>query len=209
MSEARSLSRVGVMGGTFDPIHVGHLIAGTEALHDFQLDLIVFVPTGRPWQKKDYSNPEDRFMMTLLGTAAHQSFAVSRMELDRRGLTYTADTMKQLRDLYGDRVDFFFIAGADAILQLGTWERLDELKDLTEMIAVTRPGFDLDAFKPQPGWPRVHQLTMPYVDVSASEIRERVRMGKPIDYLVPAAVRDYIRTHALYTAPAETPRDVA
>jgi nicotinate-nucleotide adenylyltransferase len=179
------------MGGTFDPIHVGHLIAGTEALHEFELDLIVFVPTGRPWQKRDYSNPEDRFMMTLLG------------------LTYTADTMKQLRSLYGDRVDFFFIAGADAILQLGTWERLDELKDLTEMIAVTRPGFDLDAFSPEPGWPRVHQLTMPYVDVSASEIRERVRIGKPIDYLVPAAVRAYIRTHALYTAGAETPHDVA
>jgi nicotinate-nucleotide adenylyltransferase len=209
MSEARSLSRVGVMGGTFDPIHVGHLIAGTEALHEFDLDLIVFVPTGQPWQKKEYSNPEDRFMMTVLGTAAHPMFAVSRMELDRRGPTYTADTMKQLKNIYGDRVSFFFIAGADAILQLGTWERLQELRDLTEMIAVTRPGFDLGSLKPEQGWPRVHQLEMPDIDVSGSEIRARVRRGKPIDFLVPGAVRDYIRSHGLYTAPAETRGDVA
>ena len=209
MSEARSLSRVGVMGGTFDPIHVGHLIAGTEVLYEFDLDLIVFVPTGQPWQKRDYSNPEDRFMMTVLGTAAHPMFAVSRMELDRRGPTYTADTMRQLKDIYGDRVSFFFIAGADAILQLGTWERLHELKDLTEMIAVTRPGFDLGSFKSEAGWPRVHQLEMPFIDVSGSEIRSRVRRGKPIDFLVPGAVRDYIRSHGLYTAPAETHGDVA
>jgi nicotinate-nucleotide adenylyltransferase len=197
------------MGGTFDPIHVGHLIAGTEALHEFDLDLIVFVPTGQPWQKKEYSNPEDRFMMTVLGTAAHPMFAVSRMELDRRGPTYTADTMKQLRTIYSDRVSFFFIAGADAILQLGTWERLHELKDLTEMIAVTRPGFDLESLSPEPGWPQVHQLEMPLIDVSGSEIRARVRRGKPIDFLVPGAVRDYIRSHGLYTAPAETHGDVA
>src|SRR5918992_632830 len=99
--DERALERIGVMGGTFDPLHVGHLVAATEALHAFDLDLVLFVPTGRPWQKAGYSDPEDRYMMTMLAAEGHRSFAVSRVELDRRGPTYTADTIDELREFYG------------------------------------------------------------------------------------------------------------
>jgi nicotinate-nucleotide adenylyltransferase len=200
MSDTTTVRRVGVMGGTFDPIHIGHLIAGSEAMHAFDLDRVTFVPSGHPWQKSDYSEPEDRYMMTLLGAESHTAFAVSRIELDRRGPTYTADTMEQLREFYADAVELFFIAGADAILQLHTWEKLDRLRDLVQMIAVSRPGFDLDRLEQRPEWPHVHVMEMPGVDVSATSIRERVREGRPIDFLVPATVFDYIRKQGLYAS---------
>lgn len=188
------------MGGTFDPIHLGHLVAGSEAMHAFALDRVTFVPTGRPWQKSGYSDPEDRYMMALLGAESHPSFSVSRIELDRRGPTYTADTMQQLHDFYGLDVELFFIAGADAILQLQTWEHVEHLKDLTDMIAVSRPGFDLAELELRADWPQVHVMQMPGIDVSASEIRERVRSGRPIDFLVPAPVHGYIRKQGLYAS---------
>ena len=191
---------MGVMGGTFDPLHIGHLIASREAMHVFALDRVVFVPTGRPWQKSGYSDPEDRYMMALLGAQSHPSFSVSRIELDRRGPTYTADTMQQLHDFYGRDIELFFIAGADAILQLHTWEHVERLKDLTAMIAVSRPGFDLAQLSLGPDWPQVHVMQMPGIDVSASELRERVRSGRPIDFLVPTAVRGYIRKQGLYAS---------
>src|SRR5919202_4284876 len=109
MSMVHRPRRVGVMGGTFDPIHIGHLVAASEAMYRFQLDRVLFVPTGRPWQKERYSAPEDRYAMTLLGAASSPGFAVSRMEIDRRGPTYTADTMQQLRDFYGPEVGLYFI----------------------------------------------------------------------------------------------------
>jgi nicotinate-nucleotide adenylyltransferase len=188
------------MGGTFDPLHIGHLVAGSEAMHAFDLDRVTFVPTGRPWQKSEYSDQEDRYLMTLLGAESHPCFSVSRIELDRRGPTYTADTMQELHDFYGPEVELFFIAGADAILQLHTWERVDRLKDLTVMIAVSRPGFELGEFKAEIDWPRVQVMEMPGIDVSASEIRERVRSGHPIDFLVPAPVHEYIRKQGLYAS---------
>ena len=159
------------MGGTFDPIHVGHLVAGSEALHEFDLDRVMFIPTGHPWQKSEYSDPEDRYMMALLGAESHRSFSVSRIELDRRGPTYTADTLQELHDFYGPGTELFFIAGADAILQLQTWEHVDQLKKLTEMIAVTRPGFDLKNLDMLPEWPIVHVMEMPGIDISATDIR--------------------------------------
>lgn len=198
-----SVRRIGVMGGTFDPIHIGHLIAAREAMHAFSLDLVMFVPTGQPWQKAHSTDPEDRFMMTVLGAAGHPAFCVSRIELDRKGPTYTADTMQSLRDFYGTSVELFFIAGADAVLRLGTWRKLEELKDLAEMIAVTRAGFAIGSLKPEPGWPSIHVMEMPEVGVSASDIRERVRTGRPIDFLLPAEVADYIRRHGLYVGPSE------
>lgn len=200
MSEAGAVRRVGVMGGTFDPLHIGHLIAGSEAMHAFGLDRVMFVPTGHPWQKSSYSDPEDRYMMAVLGAQAHLSFSVSRIELDRRGPTYTADTMLQLRDFYGVDVELFFIAGADAILQLHTWEHVDRLKELTAMIAVSRPGFDLGGLDLGPESPQVHVMQMPGIGVSASDIRERVRSGRPIDFLVPSPVQSYIRKQGLYAS---------
>ena len=195
--------RLGIMGGTFDPIHLGHLIAASEALHVFGLDRIVFVPTGQPWQKERYSNSEDRYLMTVLGVAAHPCFAVSRIEIDRKGPTYTADTMRSLRDFHGDACEMFFIAGADAILKVGTWRKVEELAELGEMVAVTRPGFDLGSLQIESSWPKIHLMEMPAVDISASDIRSRVRAGRPIEFLVPQEVADYIRQHGLYMGEAE------
>ncbi len=196
--EDPGLRRLGVMGGTFDPIHVGHLIAASEALHTFDLDRVMFVPTGRPWQKSAYSDAEDRYLMTVLGAATNPRFAVSRIELDRRGPTYTSDTLQALRSFHGDDVTMFFIIGADAVLRLGTWNRVEELASLASIIAVSRPGFDLAKLNPEPQWPEVLMLEMPGIDVSSSDIRDRVRKGSPIDYLVPAQVEEYISEHGLY-----------
>ena len=197
------VSRLGVFGGTFDPIHLGHLVAASEALHRFELDRILFVPAGRPWQKTTYSDPEDRFMMTTLGIEGHGSFAASRLEIDRRGPTYTADTMRALHDFHGPNVSLYFILGADAAANLGTWEKLDALRGLTEFIAVARPGVVLSELTTGPGWPRVHKMEMPGIEISASDIRRRVRSGEPIDYQVPQRVASYIRSHGLYLGSSE------
>ncbi len=193
--------RLGVMGGTFDPIHVGHLVAAATVLESLALDRVVFVPTGQPWQKERYSDPEHRFAMTLLGAAADRRYAVSRMEIDRRGPTYTADTMAQLRDFYGGSVTLYFIAGADAVLRLGTWHGVERLSDTTTIVAVTRPGWDINRLSPQPGWPPIRRVRMPDVDVSATDIRRRVARGLPIDGLTPPPVIRYIRDNGLYRRP--------
>jgi nicotinate-nucleotide adenylyltransferase len=193
-----TMRRLGVLGGTFDPIHVGHLIAASEARYRFDLDLVLFVPTGQPWQKDAYSNAEHRLAMTMLGTGASRRFAVSRIEIDRQGPTYTADTMSSLRDFYGDQAQLFFIAGADAATKLGTWNGVERLAETTEVIAVTRSGHDLAGLEADPGWPVVHVLEMPDVAVSATDIRERVGDGRPIDFLTPAEVVDYISANHLY-----------
>lgn len=197
------VSRLGVLGGTFDPIHLGHLVAAAEALHRFELDRVLFLPAGRPWQKASYSGPEDRCMMTTLGIEDHGSFAASRIELDRQGPTYTADTLLALRDFYGMDVSLYFIVGADTAANLGTWEKLDVLREVAEFIAVTRPRISLSELKPGPGWPRVHKMEMPAIGISASDIRRRVRAGEPIDYQVPHRVASYIRSHGLYLGSTE------
>jgi len=194
--------KLGVMGGTFDPIHMGHLVAASEALALFELERVLFVPAGQPWQKATYSEAEDRYLMTVLGAAPHAHFEVSRIELDRAGPTYTADTMQLLNDFYEGTCALFFIAGADAVLRLGTWEKLDNLAELADIIAVSRPGFDLDQLEPRAGWPKVHPLIIPDVGVSSSEIRERVRKGLPIDFLVPAEIVAYVKEHGLYRGPS-------
>jgi nicotinate-nucleotide adenylyltransferase len=189
--------RLGVMGGTFDPIHMGHLVIASEALHALRLDRMIFMPTGQPWQKRAHSGPEDRYLMTVMGTSGNPRFAVSRMELDRVGPTYTADTMSQLRDFH-ENAELFFIAGADAVLKLGTWERIESLANLAEIIAVTRPGFGMEGFQVRPEWPSVSEMVVPGIDISSTDIRQRVREGRPIDYLVPASVASFIREHGLY-----------
>jgi nicotinate-nucleotide adenylyltransferase len=186
------------MGGTFDPIHIGHLVAASEALHRFRLDQVLFVPTGQPWQKQSYSAAEDRYLMTVLGIASNPRFAASRMEIDRRGPTYTADTMETLRDFHGEDIELFFIAGADAVLRLGTWRKIERLAELAEVVAVTRPGFALEGFERTHRLPPVHIMEMPGIGVSSSDIRERVAAGRPIDYLVPRKVADHIRANGLY-----------
>lgn len=194
------IERLGVVGGTFDPIHIGHLVAASEALNAFSLDRVAFVPAGSPWQKSTHADAEDRFMMTTLAAAHHGRFSVSRLEIDRRGPTYTVDTLRALKDFF--HTQLFFIAGADTVNELGTWHQVDELGALAEIIAVTRPGFSIDTSEMAPGWPKVHTMEIPGLDVSSTMIRNRVAEGKPIDYLVPANVARYISRMGLYVGAA-------
>lgn len=204
MSETTTkLTRLGVMGGTFDPIHLGHLVAASEVLHSFALDRVLFMPAGDPWQKRSETPAEDRLMMTSLAVAGYSMFSVSRLELDRKGPTYTADSFETLTEFYGPDVEMFLIVGADAVLNLSTWEKLDRLKELVQVIAVTRPGWELGSFVQSDDLPTVHVREMPGIAISATEIRDRVRRGEPIDFLVPPEVAQYIRQNGLYAGATE------
>jgi nicotinate-nucleotide adenylyltransferase len=193
------------MGGTFDPVHHGHLVAAEEARWQFELDQVVFVPTGRPWQKPVGVSPaEDRYLMTVIATASNPAFTVSRLEIDHQGPTYTVDTLRRLRAGFAAGTRLFFITGADAVLQILTWKDPDQVLDQAEFIAATRPGFDLDRLVSQvPGAAgRVHRMEIPALAISSSDIRERVARGAPVQYLVPDGVARYIQKHGLYRAPA-------
>jgi nicotinate-nucleotide adenylyltransferase len=197
--------RIGVMGGTFDPIHHGHLIAAEEARWQFDLDQVVFVPTGRPWQKPVGVSPaEDRYRMTVLATASNPAFTVSRLEVDHPGPTYTVDTLRRMRTAQPAGTRLFFITGADAVLQILTWKEPDQVLALAEFIAATRPGFDLDRLIGQvPGAAgRVHRIEIPALAISSSDLRSRVARGAPVQYLVPDGVARYNHDHALYRGPA-------
>ncbi|HET6301582.1 nicotinate-nucleotide adenylyltransferase [Microbacterium sp.] len=187
--------RIGVMGGTFDPIHHGHLVAASEVAQSFDLDEVVFVPTGQPWQKHDVSAAEHRYLMTVIATASNPRFTVSRVDIDREGPTFTIDT---LRDLKAERptAELFFITGADAIAQILSWRDHDELWDLAHFVAVSRPGHVLST----DGLPSddVSQLEVPALAISSTDCRDRVRRGHPVWYLVPDGVVQYIAKHHLY-----------
>ncbi|WP_251449855.1 nicotinate-nucleotide adenylyltransferase [Microbacterium sp. Marseille-Q6648] len=194
MSATRS-PRIGVMGGTFDPIHHGHLVAASEVAQSFDLDEVVFVPTGRPWQKIDVSPSEHRYLMTVIATASNPRFTVSRVDIDRGGPTYTIDTLRDLKVLRPD-ADLFFITGADALAQILSWRDHDELWDLAHFVAVSRPGHVLST----EGLPTedVSQLEIPALAISSTDCRERVESGNPVWYLVPDGVVQYIAKHHLY-----------
>jgi nicotinate-nucleotide adenylyltransferase len=200
--------RVGVMGGTFDPIHHGHLVAAEEARWQFRLDRVVFVPTGQPWQKAaGVSDAEDRYLMTVIATASNPAFSVSRLEIDSPGPTYTVDTLRRLRAELDPDVRLFFVTGADAVLQILTWKDPDEVLALAELIAATRPGHDLAdlAEKVPAAAGRVHPMRIPALAISSTEIRARVAAGAPIQYLVPEGVARYIEKRGLYREPAAFP----
>ncbi|OEJ26918.1 nicotinic acid mononucleotide adenylyltransferase [Streptomyces agglomeratus] len=189
--------RLGVMGGTFDPIHHGHLVAASEVAAQFHLDEVVFVPTGQPWQKshKQVSPAEDRYLMTVIATASNPQFSVSRIDIDRGGPTYTIDTLRDLRELNSDS-DLFFITGADALAQILTWRDAEELFSLSHFIGVTRPGHDLtDDGLPKGG---VSLVEVPALAISSTDCRARVAAGEPVWYLVPDGVVRYIDKRALY-----------
>jgi nicotinate-nucleotide adenylyltransferase len=197
-----SARRIGVMGGTFNPIHIGHLVTAEEALRQRSLEQVVFVPAGRPWQKEgvDVAPAEHRYLMTVIATATNPRFRVSRMELDRAGPTYTVDTLRELRRELGD-VDLFFITGADAILEILSWKEPAEALALASFIAATRPGYDLDRLVKElpPGLEdRVHMMEIPALAISSTDIRLRVRERRPIRYLVPEGVARYIEKTGLY-----------
>ena len=189
--------RVGVMGGTFDPIHHGHLVAASEVGGLFGLDEVVFVPTGQPWQKseREVSAPEDRYLMTVIATASNPRFSVSRVDVDRGGPTYTIDT---LSDLHRERPDseLFFITGADALAQIVSWRDNEQLFELAHFIGVTRPGFHLaDAHLPEGV---VSLVEVPALAISSTDCRDRVGRGMPVWYLVPDGVVQYIEKRGLY-----------
>lgn len=210
-SERSRRYRLGVMGGTFDPIHHGHLVAASEVAARFSLDEVVFVPTGIPWQKADrhVSLAEDRYLMTVIATASNPQFSVSRVDIDREGNTYTVDTLKDLRAERGDDVDYFFITGADAVRQILTWRGADELFDLAHFVGVTRPGVPLTK-KDLSHLPlnSVTLLEVPALAISSTDCRERTQQGMPIWYLVPDGIVQYIAKRGLYPAPdSGVPRD--
>jgi nicotinate-nucleotide adenylyltransferase len=198
---ARVERRLGVMGGTFDPIHYGHLVTAEEALDQFALDEVVFVPTGHPWMKvRDVISPaEHRYLMTVIATASNPLFSVSRVEVDRDGPTYTIDTLRALKEERGPKTDLFFVTGADAIVEIFQWKQLDELFDLAQFIAATRPGYDIAAFAAHAALhPGVTVMNVPALAISSTDIRERVGAGHPIRYLVPEGVKSYIEKAGLY-----------
>ena len=187
--------RLGVMGGTFDPIHLGHPVCASEVAYALALDEVVFVPAGRPWQKegREMSPGEDRYAMTALATRDDPRFTVSRTEIDRPGATYTVDT---LRELAADGTDLFFLTGADALAQVLTWREPEALFALATFVGATRPGYAVDAAAFPDG--AVTLVDTPALDISASDCRARVARGAPIRYLVPDAVADYVAEHGLY-----------
>ncbi len=191
-------ARLGVMGGTFDPVHHGHLVAASEVAARFDLDEVIFVPTGQPWQKGEerVSPAEDRYLMTVIATASNPRFNVSRVDVDRSGPTYTIDTLRDLRKKYGTAVELFFITGADALAQILSWHQADELFELAHFVGVTRPGYRLvDAHLPDGV---VTLVEVPAMAISSSGCRERVMAGLPVWYLVPDGVVQYIEKRQLY-----------
>ncbi|SEA53681.1 nicotinate-nucleotide adenylyltransferase [Bowdeniella nasicola] len=186
------------MGGTFDPIHHGHLVAASEVQDIFDLDEVIFVPTGaQPFKlDRDVTTPEHRYLMTVIATASNPRFSVSRVDIDRAGITYTIDTLRDLRQTYPE-AELFFITGADALSQILTWKDADELFSLAHFVGVTRPGHELDdAGLPEAG---VSLLEVPAMAISSTDCRRRVAAGQPVWYLVPDGVVQYIAKYELYS----------
>lgn len=196
--------RLGIMGGTFDPIHYGHLVTAEQAREALDLDLVLFMPAGSPAFKQGGSvtDSEQRYAMTLLATAANPAFDASRFEIDRPGVTYTIDTLEALRAFYPDNVKLFFITGADAILDIMSWHAAERMASLATFIAATRPGYDINqacSRIEQSGIPfDVSYIEIPALAISSTNIRDRIRMGKSVRYLTSESVIGYIRKNNLY-----------
>ncbi len=184
------------MGGTFDPIHHGHLVAASEVQARFALDLVVFVPTGEPYEKGKVAPAEDRYLMTVIATASNPRFQVSRADIDRNGPTYTIDTLRDMRASYGADAELFFITGADVLARILSWKEALEMLSLAHFVGVTRPGFELsDDHLPADS---VTLVEVPAMAISSTACRRRVATGKPVWYLVPDGVVQYINKRGLY-----------
>lgn len=190
------------MGGTFDPVHYGHLVTAEEALVQFNLDRVVFMPTGMPARKpgRDVTPAEHRYLMTVIATASNPDFTVSRMEVDRPGVTYTVDTMLELRSVHGPDAELFFITGADAVLDIVTWKDSARLADVCTFIAATRPGHDMPDFASQPGAAglTIEPMEVPALAISSTDIRARMAARRPVRYLLPEEVAAYADKNGLY-----------
>ena len=195
------------MGGTFDPVHNGHLVAASEVADLFDLDQVVFVPTGQPWQKDRYVTPaEDRYLMTVIATASNPRFSVSRVDIDRGGPTYTRDTLRELRTLNPD-ADLYFITGADALASILSWQDWKEMFALARFVGVSRPGYELDgehivaALKDEAD-EALTLVEVPALAISSTDCRKRAEVDRPIWYLVPDGVVQYVAKRQLYRTPS-------
>lgn len=198
--------KIGLMGGTFDPIHYGHLVAAEEARTNFDLSKVIFIPAGNPPHKKDYTvtDAEHRYIMTALAVNSNPFFEVSRVEIDREGYTYTVDTLKWFKEKYKDAVEIFFISGADAILDILTWKKVEEVMNYCTFIAATRPGYTSEQLERKVKEVKeiygkdIFVLEVTGMAISSTEIRKKVKNGQSIKYLLPEAVEYYILKNNLY-----------
>jgi nicotinate-nucleotide adenylyltransferase len=202
MGEREPAIRLGIMGGTLNPVHMAHLVIAEVAREAFSLDRVIWMPPGDPPHKddRDMASQEHRYAMTLLATESHPQFEVSRLEIEREGPSYTLDTLRHFHAEVGPD-ELYFIAGADTVLDLPNWHRPDDVIRSCRFVAACRPGYDLDRMRqvlPPSYIARIEPLEVPAVDISSTEIRRRVRDGRSIRYLVPEAVEEYIRKHGLY-----------
>jgi nicotinate-nucleotide adenylyltransferase len=210
--EVKKNMKIGIMGGTFNPIHYGHLVTAEEALSQFKLDRVIFIPTGQPPHKTTckLASPEDRYMMTVMATASNSHFFVSRVETERKGKSYTIDTLKELKLTYGESAAFYFITGADAILEILTWKNPEEIITMCKFIAATRPGYNLSRIEelkkklfgihvnPQVIKDSISIMEIPALAISSTDIRDRIKTGRPIKYLLPESVCNYLLKNDLY-----------
>jgi len=212
------------MGGTFNPIHYGHLVTAQEALDQFNLERVIFIPTGEPPHKISdrIAPPNSRYIMAVIATASNPRFFVSRFEIERTGKSYTIDTLRELKSSYGNDIQLYFITGADAILEILTWKDTEEILTLCKFIAATRPGYDLSrledlknkllkatlnsgGLKGRDRTDIIDQITdtvmvmeVPALAISSTDIRNRIRKQRTIEYLLPEGVANYILKHGLY-----------
>ena len=213
--QLQNYKSIAIMGGTFDPIHYGHLATAEAVLHRFNVDKIIFMPTGHSYMKENGEGEkvppnEQRFMMTSLATVRNKNFLTSRIEIDRKGKTYTVDTIEEIRKLCGPDVHIYFITGADAIEQIMTWKNPEKLFSLCDFIAVTRPGYNKNKLYEEIGEimgkykSRIYYMQVPALEISSSDIRKRVAAGQPIKYLLPESVEEYIEKFGLYKKPVKS-----
>ncbi len=203
----RGIRRVGLLGGTFDPIHYGHLISAQWSMERFSLDQVLFIPTGSPphKQENEVMPATHRYQMVLLAIKDHPNFKISTIELTREGPSYTIDTIRTLQNRYNGNAQLFFITGADSILELHTWHRYKELLASSNFIATTREGYDSGTFHKRVAEfqekysARILELEIPAIGISSSRIRDYISKGISIKYLVPERVEQYIIKNNLYT----------
>lgn len=202
---AQTRRKIGIMGGTFDPIHIGHLVTAEAVRIEYRLDKVLFVPAGNPPHKQDVKVTPcmHRYIMTVMAVCSNLNFEVSSIELDRPGPSYTIDTVLSLISQYGEKTEFYFITGTDAIQELPTWGKVHQLLELCHFVAATRPGCvsTIDHVIKQlgsQGRQRIHRLATPELEISSTDIRERVKLGRSIKYIVPENIENYILKEGLY-----------
>ena len=197
--------RVGILGGTFDPIHVGHLMTAEAVRDEYHLDKVIFIPAAIPphKQNQDVTEAMHRYVMTVLATCSNPNFEVSDIEMNRPGPSYTIDTIRELLERFGEDTEFYFITGADAIQEIHTWDRIEELLEMCHFIGASRQGClpDVNQIKAsfgELGKRKIHRLETPELEISSTDIRNRIKKGYSIKYIVPTAVEQYIYKQGLY-----------